>query len=62
VSGADERQHGSVKEIIVLIVVVIFAGPTIAKRFSPQPVTKKRGVIYRSVRRFGPIKFWLLIR
>jgi hypothetical protein len=67
-----------VKLIVVLLVLVIFAGPTVAKRFSPQPEPPaRRGVVFRTVRRFGlirvllvaalvvvlaPTAFWLLIR
>ena len=42
------------KLFFVLVIVVIFAGPTFAKTFSKQPQrAKKRGLFYRAVRRFG---------
>lgn len=41
------------KLFFVLLVLVIFAGPTVAKRFTPQPEPTKGGLVYRTVRRFG---------
>jgi hypothetical protein len=45
-----------VKLFFVLVVLVIFAGPTVAKRFTTQPEPTKRGVVYRTIRRFGLVR------
>ena len=50
------------KLFIVLILAIIFMGPTLAKTFSKQPATqKKRGLFYRLGRRLGFGKLALLI-
>lgn len=50
-----------VKLILVLVVLVIFVGPTVAKLFTPQAEPKQGGILYRSVRRFGPIKILFMV-
>jgi len=51
-----------VKLFIVLILAIIFMGPTLAKTFSKQPEPqKKRGLFYRLGRRLGFGKLALLI-
>jgi hypothetical protein len=55
----DAPQSGarSMKLVIVVVLLVIFAGPTVAKRLSKeQPPPKRRGLAYRTVRRFGLVK------
>ena len=50
------------KLVIVLILAIIFIGPTLAKTFSKQPEpAKKRGLFYRMGRRFGFGKLLLLV-
>jgi hypothetical protein len=49
-----------VKLFIVLILAIIFVGPTLAKSLSKQDTpTKRRGVLYRLGRRFGLTKVLL---
>jgi len=51
-----------VKLVIVLILAIIFVGPTLAKMFSDEPETaKKRGLFYRMGRRLGFGKLLLLV-
>jgi hypothetical protein len=51
-----------VKLVIVLILAIIFMGPTLAKTFSKQPEPqKKRGIFYRMGRRLGFGKLALLV-
>jgi hypothetical protein len=46
-----------VKLFIVLILAIIFVGPTLAKSLSKQETpTKRRGLLYRLSRRYGLMK------
>jgi len=51
-----------VKLVILLVLAIIFVGPTLAKTFSKEPEPqKKRGLFYRLGRRLGFGKLALLI-
>lgn len=48
------------KLVIVLILAIIFVGPTLAKNFSKQQApAKRRGIFYRLGRRYGVTKVLL---
>lgn len=50
------------KLVVVLVLAVIFVGPTVAKMFSKQEApTRRGGLLYRMIRRYGLIRVGLAI-